>query len=65
MFLCSLREAFCDQLLENFEERFPKSSMMVATAFDVLGMKGIRFMSDIDCAEYGVEKIKLFKNIKM
>ena len=58
-----IREDFCDKLLENIDARFPESSLTVATAFDVLALKGIRLLSKDDQEEDGKAQIKvLVKN---
>ena len=55
----NIRESSCEQLIENLDSRFPDSSMSIATSFDMLALKGIRFMSDEDRENYGLDKIKV------
>ncbi|KAL8568827.1 hypothetical protein ACOMHN_035590 [Nucella lapillus] len=54
-----IRVSFCDNLTKNIEDRFPRQSTDVASAFGVLGMRPMSFLSADERAEYGLKELSL------
>ena len=52
-----IRQTFCDNLLRNIEQRFPKKSGELATAFAVLGMRCLEQLPEDKREEFGVKEV--------
>ena len=52
-----IREQFCDTLLNNLKERFPKSSKDIASACGVLAMRKLSFITEDERETYGDTEI--------
>ena len=61
----STKIRFIDNILENLDTRFPDDVQSLVSAFSVLGVRGLRFVSQDDLQSYGTEKIMtLFEQYK-
>lgn len=54
-----IRVAFCENLLKNIDDRFPKEAVSVASAFHVLGMRPLSFLSDEEKQNYGHKELQI------
>lgn len=57
-----MREKFCDRLCENLSKRFPSGSSDVASAFSVLCMRPLSFLSSEDREMFGNKEVKTLVN---
>ena len=53
-----IRTELCGTLTGNIESGFPKKSTHVASAFGILGMRSLSFLSNDERAEYGVKEMQ-------
>ncbi len=53
----TIRSSFCSELQEALSKRFPQQSTDVSTAFEILGMRNLSFLSKDDLEDYGNDKL--------
>ncbi len=54
-----VKEDFINHLIGNLEERFPQDQVSVVTAFNILGMRPISFLSKLDLESWGNEELNV------
>jgi hypothetical protein len=57
-----IRKDFCDNMRENIKARFPQDTKDVASAFKVLAMRELSFLSAEEKALYGVKEMEILTN---
>lgn len=55
----TIRHEFCDTMIKNIEDRFPKEALTVASAFHVFGMRPLSFMSVDDREAFGKKEMDI------
>jgi hypothetical protein len=60
--IAEVRSTFCDNMRKNIEDRFPKDTEDVASAFSVLCMRPLTFLSAEQRADYGVKELSILTN---
>ena len=57
--VAEIRTEFCNNLLKNIENRFPRESVDVASAFHIFGMTPLLHLSQTDRQEFGQKELDI------